>query len=782
MPKLKLKGGISPNLIPKLDTTGVVISHRTILNFPTFEITSTDNEYIKKYATEYFKKPYKNAELNNLINYLKEDDLDLNTIDDLLKKLLSPEEQALADEAVKKAEADAKAKAEAEAEAKAAVERAAAAEAAAEAERAAAEAKQKEADAQEAARLAALAVEQAKEQAAAQEAAAQAEAERVRVEGLAAEAERLKAAAALLEKERLEEEKRVEAERLKAKAAAEAQAEAERLKEEKRVEAARLESDRLEKEAKAKATAKVAKDKREAQEKAKRELEQQWDQLRSKKEEKEKAKKEAKEAEIAQQALLAEKEAEQIAQKEAEAAKAAQLAEQAAILAREQSEAAAKQALLDKENRIKAEAEAEAGAKAERDAKAEAVRIKAEEEKRKRNDEEAARIARETAEQAARVEEESAKQREKVADDERKAEEAARRLKKEEEEANILKLKNESDKAAALVKEAGAKAEEARRTAKEAGDVNDDLLTKQAQEIIDAASEAEKILYPPKITEQLQKLIEEYTKKMDIDEKENISEGANDSLYLSNFTKKIRELYQTHVDLSKKYNPQVYNSKEFGIKINTIQKIYYRLYKSKYNDLLRAATLFHKIKKPPDLKFTILEWFKSSLKVADEYRKFLDQMKALLPLQNTAPPPVEIPLFSRPTQALSQFSTKGFKGVKNVYTQKEYQNSLNSQLFDNLQLETKMYESKIKNIEEKGLFIFQLAKSDKEQSIKDIASGVLNYDPNPEKNLYLKFEEYLSEYVTKKQKEQADFNLSTGLLKDIKLWVKFSSLSLQPPP
>ena len=157
MPKLKLKGGISPNLIPKLDTTGVVISHRTILNFPTFEITSTDNEYIKKYATEYFKKPYKNAELNNLINYLKEDDLDLNTIDDLLKKLLSPEEQALADEAVKKAEADAKAKAEAEAEAKAAVERAAAAEAAAEAERAAAEAKQKEADAQEAARLAALA-------------------------------------------------------------------------------------------------------------------------------------------------------------------------------------------------------------------------------------------------------------------------------------------------------------------------------------------------------------------------------------------------------------------------------------------------------------------------------------------------------------------------------------------------------------------------------------------------------------------------------------------------
>ena len=77
-----------------------------------------------------------------------------------------------------------------------------------------------------------------------------------------------------------------------------------------------------------------------------------------------------------------------------------------------------------------------------------------------------------------------------------------------------------------------------------------------------------------------------------------------------------------------------------------------------------------------------------------------------------------------------------------------------------------------------------MAKSDKDQTIKDIASAPLTYnnDPNLEdkKNIYLQFEEYLKEYETKKQ-----INLSEtypGLVEDIRLWVKFSSLYAPPPP
>ena len=243
---------------------------------------------------------------------------------------------------------------------------------------------------------------------------------------------------------------------------------------------------------------------------------------------------------------------------------------------------------------------------------------------------------------------------------------------------------------------------------------------------------------------------------------------------LSSFTRDIRD-YQKTVSQQKEYDPE-----EFVIKQNMLRIIYYKLYKSKYNNLLRSVTLRHKLKNPPELKKALNNWVNSALTLSQYNIEFLDKIKSLLILKNEASTPAKIALGSRYLASAKQFGKAGIQGTKEIFSKIHF-NSLNSQFADETiednisKLEEKVRRTKIDIIDKRKDFLIELDKrNDSNKTYADIESGVLN------KDLYLKFEEYLKEYETKNTLNLSE--LYPGLLEDIKLWVKFSSLSVQPPP
>ena len=720
MPKLKLKGGISTNSIPKLNTDDVEISHRTILEFPKNDIKDTDNEYVKEYVNTYLKNELKNEKLKDLINYLNGGDLDLTTIDAKLKELLDPEEQALAKEAEEKEEADAKAADEAKAATEAEAERAAAAAAAAEAERAAAEAKKQEDDAQEAARLAALALEQANALAAAQAAEAKAEAERAESERLAAEAASIEAArieAEWIESARIEAERvaKEEAEKLKND-----KENAERLAEEKRVQAARVEAEKLEREAQAKATAEAAAKAAEVQAAAEEARAAAAAVKKKIADDRLLKLKEAKEARNAIASAKAEREARAKEAAQAKAAEEARVAEEAARLAKEESAAAARKARVDETNRLKAielanrlKKEADEAEKLKKD-KENAERIQQEQAA------EAARIAKAAADQAieaarAKAEAEQKALADAIAAAKSKAEaEAAAaakaiedaRVKAEAEQKAAEKAKEEAEaaKQAALIAEAEKK--QAENAAKAAADSK--FMT-EAKAEADKATEAIETFnkyFPTSIDGLKTTFINKYIKQLNPDEV-----VLAETIYLNGLQTRLVQ-YIPEGGIVFKDN-KITENYTFQLKQSILTIIYYELYKTKYDDLLRASMFFEQITD----KSLVSAWYDSSIKLSDALRIFLKvSIEPLLTRKNEAERPVDpsdLKFGTRGIQFAKGFTAGLMQGksvketavgtAKELYGKKIYKNSINTNL---------NYIKKPKETEDNGLEdpLFELKK------------------------------------------------------------------------
>jgi len=217
----------------------------------------------------------------------------------------------------------------------------------------------------------------------------------------------------------------------------------------------------------------------------------------------------------------------------------------------------------------------------------------------------------------------------------------------------------------------------------------------------------------------------------------------------------------------------------FPLKQSILKIIYYELYKTKYDDLLRASIFYEKITD----KSLVNDWYDSSIKLSDALRKFLkDSFKPLLTRENEAGERPVDPQDLRPGTRLLGF-TKGLaQGVvqgksviaaskdtaKDLYGKKTYKNSINTDLISikGTNGEDSLFELKETNDGHKNAFNNKL-KTTSDSKLENIFTRPLT------RILKLGLKDKLKTHKP---------GTSQELLDDIDLWSKFwKSLPSQTP-
>ena len=209
----------------------------------------------------------------------------------------------------------------------------------------------------------------------------------------------------------------------------------------------------------------------------------------------------------------------------------------------------------------------------------------------------------------------------------------------------------------------------------------------------------------------------------------------------------------------------------FELKKSILKIIYYELYKTKYDDLLRASIFFEKITD----NSLVNDWYDSSIKLSDALRKFLkDSFKPLLTRENEAGERPIDPKDLKPGTRVLGFAHALVKGqtakdtAKELYGKKTYKNSINTDLITikGTNGEDSLFELKETNDGHKNAFNNKL-KTTSDSKLENIFTRPLT------RILKLGLKDKLKTHKP---------GTSQELLDDIDLWSKFwKSLPSQTP-